>query len=174
MDFNFTKLYDKAVQLATEKHSGQKYGDFDYTHHLACVEKIVRRYWDDTNNIGKDLIVSAWLHDLIEDTKTSYEDIKNIFGKDIAELVYSVTNELGRNRQEKAKKTYPKIKKHPFAVYLKLADRIANIEFAYKNENKELLEMYKNEKDILKKYLYVPSAAEKMWADLDSLYSKKS
>ena len=173
MDFNFTKLYDKAVQLATEKHSGQKYGDCAYTAHLVKVEEVTRRYFDDTNNIGRDLIIGAWLHDIIEDTDTSYVDVKDMFGKDIAELVYAVTNELGRNRQEKARKTYPKIKKHPYATYLKLADRIANIECSQKTDQK-FKEMYKNERELLKKYLYVPNVAEKVWTDLITLYNTKS
>ena len=65
--------------------------------------------------------------------------IKDYFGEDVAEMVFAVTDELGRNRKERKVKTYPKIAANPEAIILKLADRIANIEHGGK------IDMYKKE-----------------------------
>ena len=62
---------------------------------------------------------------------------KKKFGHEVAELIYAVTSELGRNRAERNKKTYPKIQGNFYATALKLADRIANVEYGMANGGKE-------------------------------------
>ena len=84
------------------------------------------------------------MHDVLEDTHLSYNDIKKEFGEDIAELVYAVTDELGRNRKERKEKTYPKIKGNPKAIAVKLCDRIANVREA-KSSASKMFRMYKDE-----------------------------
>ena len=129
------KLIAEARLVALHIHGNQNYDSiFPYEKHLADVIAILEEY----NYTGK-YIIAGWLHDAVEDGAISYNKIKNYFGLEVAEIVYAVTDELGRNRKEKKSKTYPKIKLNPDAIAIKLADRIANIEHGGK------IEMYREE-----------------------------
>ena len=116
----------KAQAFAEIAHAGQYYSEnLPYTYHLREVVSVLTRF----GFTDPTIITAAWLHDTIEDTTRSYNDIKKAFGVDVAELVYAVTSELGRNRTERNDKTYPKLVAFgERAVTLKLADRIANLE----------------------------------------------
>jgi (p)ppGpp synthase/HD superfamily hydrolase len=164
--------------FATVKHGGQLYGGIPYTHHLAAVEAVARRFEDDIKNgIAKDLVyiapvadryealvVATWLHDAVEDTGTKLKEIEEMFGGAVASLVHGVTNEKGENRKVRAALTYPKIRGVVGAVALKLADRIANVENGGK-----LVEMYQKEYEDFKRALYSPGVYEEMWKHLDKL-----
>jgi guanosine-3',5'-bis(diphosphate) 3'-pyrophosphohydrolase len=125
---------EQAKLFATQKHvldNHQLYGNLlPYTHHLAAVEAVLIRYGFDDETMR----ASAWLHDVIEDTRdrsneVKLRDIEEIFGDDIAVLVGAVTSEPGENRKVRNALTYPKIRAAgTLAVALKLADRIANVE----------------------------------------------
>jgi (p)ppGpp synthase/HD superfamily hydrolase len=118
-----------AVALATNAHAyktkdgkPQTYDGKPYTVHLMAVEINLKRFGIDSLNGERDqnLLIGAWLHDTLEDTTVSYDEILNEFGKDIADLVYSVTNESGANRKERSLKTYPKISAHPYDASFKI------------------------------------------------------
>jgi (p)ppGpp synthase/HD superfamily hydrolase len=131
----------RAQRYATVVHGGQVYNDeVPYVDHLTEVYGVVKRFGlsDD-----EEIASAAWLHDSIEDTRTSYNDIAKRFGASVAELVYCVTDERGRNRKERHAKTYPKIKGNVKATQLKLADRIANVEYGSANGGKQ--DMYRKE-----------------------------
>lgn len=130
-------IFKKARDFALNVHGTQKYGDKPYIVHLDEVAKVAKEFGCDY-----EIIVAAYLHDIIEDTKIPYKVIKDLFGLRVAEMVYCVTDELGRNRKERKEKTYPKIKSNKDAIKLKLCDRIANIRNAIKNNRKEKINMY--------------------------------
>jgi (p)ppGpp synthase/HD superfamily hydrolase len=111
---------------------------------------------------------AGWLHDTIEDTDTEYADLVEVFYEDIAELVYCVSNEEGKNRKERAAKTYPKIRSNSGAVALKLADRITNVENCILTDNSKLA-MYRKEYPDFKKALYREGEYALMWKWLDFL-----
>lgn len=95
--------------------------------------------------LSEDIKTACFLHDTLEDTETTYNELKKHFGQYIAELVYAVTDELGRNRKERKAKTYKKIRKFGIdAVLLKLCDRIANVENAIQTNN-AIIKMYQRE-----------------------------
>jgi GTP pyrophosphokinase len=98
----YIKLLQIATDLAVKYHAGQKYGQFDYTTHLKNVQNVLIRFGF---NSDYKLLISAWLHDIIEDTSFTLEEVKEIFGEDIANIVWSVTNEASINREEKLRKT---------------------------------------------------------------------
>ena len=50
--------------------------------------------------------MSCWSHDLIEDTRTSYNDVRNKLGVFVADIVYAVSNEKGKTRKERANDKY--------------------------------------------------------------------
>ena len=84
---------EKAIQLATKAHEGQrrKSGEPYITHPLA-VMKIVQDW-----GMDEDTIIAAVLHDTVEDTDVTLDDIKNEFGESVAFLVDGVTK-LGSAR----------------------------------------------------------------------------
>lgn len=145
---------------AATKHGDQKYGMLPYTHHLAAVESILRRF----NVTDEDMLTAAWLHDLVEDKGVKLKELVEMFNERVAELVGAVTNEKGENRKVRAALTYPKIRATKNAVCLKLADRIANVEHGGK-----LVEMYKKEYEDFRRALYTSGEYEEMWIHLDNL-----
>jgi (p)ppGpp synthase/HD superfamily hydrolase len=117
---------------------------------------------------GDEIQVACILHDSLEDTELSYNDIKRAFGIDIAEIVYAVTDELGRNRKEKKEKTYLKIKGNWKAIAVKICDRIANINHS-KIYNSRLYKMYLAEHKVFCEKLRDDTMLEimKAWNMLD-------
>jgi (p)ppGpp synthase/HD superfamily hydrolase len=92
-------------------------------------------------------LVATWGHDLIEDCRVSYNDVKTHLGQEAADIVYAVTNEKGKNRAERAnEKYYQGIRETPGAVFVKLCDRIANVQYS-KMTKSRMFEMYKKEND---------------------------
>jgi (p)ppGpp synthase/HD superfamily hydrolase len=91
--------------------------------------------------------LACWGHDLIEDCRVSYNDVKDALGQEVADIVYAVTNEKGKNRKERANdKYYEGIRNTPGAVFVKLCDRIANIQYS-KMTGSRMFEMYRKESD---------------------------
>ena len=149
-----------ARYYATTKHAGQLYGNgLPYTYHLNAVEQVLRRF----GFTSEDILQAAHLHDVLEDTKTKKRELAEFFEESIVDLVWRVTNEPGPNRAERNKRTYPKIRESQNAIILKLADRIANVEFGG-----DMVKKYKEEYPMFREALYT-NKAEEMWAHLDSL-----
>jgi (p)ppGpp synthase/HD superfamily hydrolase len=102
---------------------------------------------DKTVTLRTACLRAAWGHDLIEDCRVSYNDVKSILGQEAADIVYAVTNEKGKNRNERANdKYYEGIRNTPGAVFVKLCDRIANVQYS-KMTGSRMFEMYRKEND---------------------------
>jgi (p)ppGpp synthase/HD superfamily hydrolase len=84
-------LVDRARIYATEAHQRinhrRKYNNEPYHVHLSAVAKLVASVTDD-----KEVIAAAWLHDSVEDTQATLEDIEEVFGLPVAELVEELTD----------------------------------------------------------------------------------
>lgn len=130
---------ERALMVADKAHANQTYDIYPYGYHIRQVVKIAEELGYD-----ESIIVACALHDTLEDTDLSYNDIKKAFGEEVAEIVYCVTDELGRNRRERKINTYPKIKANWKAVVVKICDRIANVNQSIMY-NKQLFDMYKKE-----------------------------
>lgn len=151
--------------FAVLAHGDQRYGDLPYGVHLQAVIGVLKRFGINSQKI----MDAAWLHDVLEDTDTSYSAIEARFGASVADLVFAVTNEAGRNRVERHARTYPKIRAFgPEAVILKLADRIANIEHSI-NNNSRHLGMYRKEANGFRDVLFVAGEVDAMWDHLHRL-----
>ena len=154
-------VYREARMVAVKAHSNQSYDEiFPYEKHLDDVVEVLEKF-----GFSGKYIVAGYLHDSIEDDGISYNDIKKHFGVEVAEMVYCVTDEIGRNRKEKKEKTLPKTASNPDAIILKLADRIANIQHGGK------IDMYLKEYQEFKGALYLntPQDGKAMWDHLDTL-----
>jgi len=89
--------------------------------------------------------LACWGHDLIEDTRTSYNEVVENLGQTAADIIYAVTNEKGKNRAERGnEKYYEGIINTPGAAFVKLCDRIANVQYS-KMTKSRMFEMYRKE-----------------------------
>ena len=146
-----TNLIEKAYAYAADKHKEQfrKSGE-PYIIHPIHVAYIVADLGLDT-----ETICAALLHDVVEDTETTYEDIETVFSKEIAQIVEGVTklSQLFKSAEEKQAENYKKMfiamEKDIRVILLKLADRLHNIstlEFLKRDRqiaiSKETVEFY--------------------------------
>lgn len=102
---------------------------------------------DGETSFKDDVLLATWGHDLIEDTRVSYNDVKKEIGHKPAEIIYAVTNEKGKTRKERANtKYYEGIRNTPGAVFVKLCDRIANVQYGAMTKSR-MIEMYLKENE---------------------------
>ena len=77
---------------------------------------------------NEEIICAAWLHDTIEDTDTDYDSIKDRFGKNIAEIVVSVTKDNRLPKKQREIKYQKDLKASSAkAKLVKIADILANV-----------------------------------------------
>ena len=162
----FMSMVEKAKQFAIEAHGAQKYGRQPYSYHLQTVATVLGEF----GYHGEELHSAAWLHDVLEDTPRTYEDlIRAGFPETVATYVQCVTAVGSPSRKERNKLTYPKIRKSPEATILKLADRIANVRECINNRDPKL-RMYRSEyPDFRTALITGDPGARKMWLELDEL-----
>lgn len=109
-------------------------------------EEVHRGIWETEDITHKIIELSGWGHDLIEDARVSYNDCRNALGTDVADIIYAVTNEKGKTRQERANdKYYHGIIETPGAVFTKICDRIANVRYGKLTKSRRMLETYQKE-----------------------------
>ena len=119
----------KAYMFAAEKHKNQKRKSGEsYIIHPLHVAYILASWGLDTQTI-----CAALLHDVVEDTDATYEDIEKNFDEEVASLVEGVTklSNLFKTVEEKKTKNYKKMfiamEKDIRVIILKLADRLHNV-----------------------------------------------
>ena len=113
-------LLIKAKQFAENRHRNQKddNGEDYYLAHLAPVMVAVSTFTDD-----EAVKSAALLHDILEDTNTTYEELEKEFGKKVADLIYELTDE---GEKDSYGKYFPRLKSAE-AIMIKLCDRASNI-----------------------------------------------
>lgn len=140
----------KAMIFAIEAHASTNhtYDNKPYSIHLIMVANIARKYIDIIPDQCQDEVLSAcWLHDTIEDCRLTYNDLKNEFGENVAEIVYAVSNDKGKNRKERAgNKYYDGIKRTAWATFVKLCDRLSNIQYSAETQSR-MLQVYQKEQE---------------------------
>ena len=133
---------------------------FPYGFHLDMVVESVRNYGHlvcvrETDVLP--LFFGAYFHDSIEDARLTYNDVMRqatqVMSTEQAmmatEIVYALTNDKGRTRAERAgEKYYQGIRETPYAPFVKLCDRLANITYSCTGEGNKgtrMREVYKGE-----------------------------
>jgi guanosine-3',5'-bis(diphosphate) 3'-pyrophosphohydrolase len=121
-----------AAFFAAQKHSKQrrknKSGD-PYINHPLEAADLIAKHVDNIGDIRKNnAMCAAILHDTIEDTDTSYEELCNIFGKDIADIVAEVTDDkkMGKVARKKFQIEHAKNISYE-AKIVKIADKYSNL-----------------------------------------------
>ena len=117
-------IYGAAMHEGQFRHSGEPY----ITHPLSVAMILADQRLDDA------AIITALLHDTIEDTRARYDDVKAQFGVEIADLVNGVTNltklQLSRAETKQAenfRKLFIAMSRDMRVILVKLADRLHNM-----------------------------------------------
>lgn len=147
----------KAMMYAFNAHeqTNHRYNGSPYAVHLVMVQQYVEQFINKLPVSKWEIVRSAaWLHDVIEDCRKTYNDVKNGFGAEVADLVYALTNEKGKNRAERGNEDYyAGIKLIPHGGFIKICDRLANVAFS-KYSKSPMLGMYEREHDAITKKLW--------------------
>ncbi|WP_312323722.1 RelA/SpoT family protein [Soonwooa sp.] len=130
LDEDQNKLIRKAFDIALDAHKDQrrKTGE-PYIYHPIEVAKIVAN----EIGLGATSIACALLHDVIEDSEYTYEDLEKIFGKKIADIVNGLTKISVMNNQnisiqsENYRKLLLTLSEDFRVILIKIADRLHNM-----------------------------------------------
>jgi len=123
-------LIREAYFYGREMHAGQyrRSGEEYFTHPVAVAAILTEQRLDDST------IVTALLHDTIEDTKSTYKEIERLFGHEVAELVDGVTkltnlqlSSTETKQAENFRKLFMAMSKDLRVILVKLADRLHNM-----------------------------------------------
>ena len=116
--------YGREMHTGQFRHSGEEY----FTHPVAVAAILSEQQLDDAT------IITALLHDTIEDTRSTYAEVEKRFGKEIAELVDGVTKltnlQLSSSETKQAenfRKLFMAMSKDLRVILVKLADRLHNM-----------------------------------------------
>ena len=127
----FITMYDKALEYATKKHAGKYRKGSDkkpYIIHPIEVSNLIEKYMKEDSEI-EIYKVAALLHDTLEDSNATYKEEKELFGKDIADIVLSLTSDKTKQK-EMGKDVYLSKKMcdmNDKTLILKLCDRLDNV-----------------------------------------------
>src|ERR1700692_2818926 len=122
------RLVSEAADFAARRHNGMARkgrGNEPYINHLAEVANLLSTATDGTD---AELVAAGWLHDTIEDTATTREELAKTFGDRVAELVAEVTDDMSLPKQDRRQKQIVDApRKSPGAKLIKIADKVSNI-----------------------------------------------
>ena len=163
-------LYQRAIIFAGLKHAENNQlipgSKLPYIVHVSNVamEILVADQYSPNQNVGLAVQV-ALLHDTLEDTSATYEEIAQQFGEEVAQGVLALTKNEALPKQEQLFDSLMRIKEQPKEVWsVKLADRITNLQeppeywttekrIAYRQEAIMILDMLKGCNEDLEKRL---------------------
>jgi (p)ppGpp synthase/HD superfamily hydrolase len=122
-------------QKVTVLHSGQTYGGshkdekIEYINHIGSVVFEVLNAMQHTANFNGELAVScALLHDSIEDTTLTIDELKQLYGEQVTAGVLALTKDKNKPKDQQMADSLARIKAQPKEVWaVKMADRICNL-----------------------------------------------
>jgi (p)ppGpp synthase/HD superfamily hydrolase len=122
------RLVSEAAELAAHRHAGQQRkgrGSEAYINHLAEVANLLSVA---TSGEDAELVAVGWLHDTLEDTETTHDELAQRFGLRVAGLVAEVTDDMTLPKDQRRRKQVEDApKKSPDAKLIKIADKVSNV-----------------------------------------------
>jgi (p)ppGpp synthase/HD superfamily hydrolase len=141
-------LIEKALQIALKAHEGQKRKTDDspyIIHPIMCALKL-KGY-----NFSEEAIASALVHDVLEDSDFSENDLKNKLGEKVFNIIKSLSEDKSLAWEERKKQYIENIKNGSLEVKaVSLADKIHNLEsllLAYEAQGKNIWSKFNRGKD---------------------------
>lgn len=124
--------YIKAYKFAAHKHQGQKFPGtkISYIMHLSFVSmEMIAALNEEKERDGNLAIQCAILHDTVEDTNTTFEELETEFGLPVANGVLALSKDSSLDKSVQMHDSLQRIKKQPKEIWMvKLADRITNLQ----------------------------------------------
>jgi len=153
---DFTKIAAYAEKCHTDANC--EYDGQSYMVHVNMVVDTVRVYQNVFHRpIDRELTMrAAYCHDIIEDTKQSYNNVSEAIGSKSADIVLAVTDVTAENRLMKHLLTMGKTVMNYRAIILKMCDILANVTYSKTSGSsmyKKYVEEYQYRKPIFKKAL---------------------
>jgi guanosine-3',5'-bis(diphosphate) 3'-pyrophosphohydrolase len=122
------RLISEAAELAARRHNGMARkgrSNEPYINHLAEVANLLSAA---TDGADAELVAAGWLHDTIEDTETTREELAQKFSERVAALVVECTDDMSLPKAERRRlQVVNASHKSPSARLIKIADKISNI-----------------------------------------------
>lgn len=151
-------LINKALFFATKHHKGQEMPNprnMPYSAHFTGVALYAIKYASKIENIDWDLLVAVSLmHDTLEDTNATYEEISQNFGTKIADGVLALTKNPNLPKEKQMEDSLKRILKQPKEIaVVKMADRMFNMKDHVPSWDSERLKEYQEEAKLICKYL---------------------
>lgn len=157
---------DRARAFAVAAHGEQKYGEQPYVVHLDAVAALLTPFGEEAQTLG-------YLHDVLEDTVTTSEELRREFGDCITHLVGLLTDEPGVNRKERKARTNAKLADvagdSELALVVKAADRLANLRESAQTTAGSKLKMYAREHAAFRQAVYRPGLCDEFWREMDAI-----
>jgi guanosine-3',5'-bis(diphosphate) 3'-pyrophosphohydrolase len=121
------RIVSEAAELAARRHNGMARkgrGNEPYINHLAEVANLLSAA---TDGADAELVAAGWLHDTIEDTETTREELAQKFSERVASLVVECTDDMSLPKAERRRlQVVNASHKSPGARLIKIADKISN------------------------------------------------
>ncbi len=122
------QLLFRALNYSAEQHKAQRRKGMEsvpYINHPIKVTAIISQFIPQASD---ELIVASILHDVVEDTDATIDDIKNMFGDTIAGIVQEVTDDKSLPKAESKRKQIENASKLSLnAKIIRICDKIANV-----------------------------------------------
>jgi (p)ppGpp synthase/HD superfamily hydrolase len=122
------RLVSEAAELAARRHNGMARkgrGSEPYINHLSEVANLLSAA---TDGADAELVAAGWLHDTIEDTETTREELAERFSERVASLVAECTDDMSLPKAERRRRQVADaFHKSPSARLIKIADKVSNI-----------------------------------------------
>lgn len=123
--------YIKAYKFAAAAHHGQTVAGttLPYTMHLTfvCME-LMAAFRAEPGHDEEMGVQCALLHDVLEDTNITYEQVTELFGQEVADGVLALTKNEALSKEEKMADSLRRVRQQPPVIWMvKLADRITNL-----------------------------------------------
>ncbi|MCC8965655.1 bifunctional (p)ppGpp synthetase/guanosine-3',5'-bis(diphosphate) 3'-pyrophosphohydrolase [Bradyrhizobium sp. Pear76] len=122
------RMVSEAAELAAHRHNGMARkgrGSEPYINHLAEVASLLAQV---TDGADAELVAAGWLHDTIEDTETTREELAQKFSARVAALVVECTDDMSLPKAVRRQRQIEDAPhKSPDAKLIKTADKVSNI-----------------------------------------------
>ncbi len=178
-----------AREFAIEAHGDQKYGNDPYVAHLDEVATLCLHHlpgigvressgkgFSDFVPLIVDCLVAAYLHDVLEDTKKTEEDIRSLFGDRAARAAVALSDPPGKNRKERKTLLHERLAAlhegdavGAVVLATKAMDRLANCRRCRADGNTSLLDMYRKEAVDFRQAVFRVGICRQAWVEIDRI-----